>query len=81
MFRSLNGRLRNGGVADMADLAVAFIGRIGMPVADCMRRERDHSDQECDGQETLVYSSRHIEPATTRTPILIPLFIHNNRLS
>jgi len=52
--------LRNGGVANVADLAMLLAIRLRVPVAGCIRAQPDHRQDERDREETYRYSFAHL---------------------
>jgi hypothetical protein len=56
----LRGGLWNGRVSNVADLAMILVVRVGVPVADRMRRERSQRQNGRDGQQTSGESFRDV---------------------
>jgi hypothetical protein len=48
----LRRRLGHSGVADMANLAMLFVGRMPMPVAGCLHGKHAHAKHEGHGQQS-----------------------------
>ncbi len=51
--------LRDRGVADVADLAMLFIGRVPMPVPGRFHGEDAHGEDQGDGQQSYGYALGH----------------------
>ena len=45
-------RLGHSGVADMANLAMLFVGRVSMPVPSCLHGKHTHAKHEGHGQQS-----------------------------
>jgi hypothetical protein len=57
--RYLRRCLRNRCVADVADLAMIFVVRVGVPVADGVRRQKSEREDNRDRQQTIDGSLCH----------------------
>jgi hypothetical protein len=55
----LRRRLRNRGVADVADLAMILVVRVDMPVADGVRGQQDQRDDDRDCQQAFCCALQH----------------------
>ena len=61
MFDHLCRGLRDRGVSDVADLAVIFVVRVGVPVADCVRGKKSQRENCGDSQQASGDSFRHLQ--------------------
>ena len=64
--------LRHGGVADVANLAMLFVGGVLMPVPSCLHGKQAHTKHEGHGQQSKGYSLGHLETLEP-PPNMIPL--------
>ena len=65
-------RLRNRGVADVADLAMIFVVRVRVPVADRMRSKKSQRQNSGDGQQAIGDSFRHAR-LDVQVKLILPL--------